>query len=217
VTHRVEFATHAGPRDTRAVLEQGRAWIRRHGNGGRKSVAELRRELDVAATEIRRRDLDAALRRVSSHRASHASSSARGPLARAIAIHEAGHAVVGMEFGHGVRRLQLRTDVSGAVEGGRYTPADHRDGLPAEVWLAGEEATRLALRHLPDEFSAGDRRHARECSEDLPRARRDARIILHRRWDAVLAIADALMASGEMLGAEVDRVYSESGARRAAA
>lgn len=140
-------------------------------------------------------------------------------------VHEAGHAVVLVEQGAGgsIRYVTVTTDpVAGECRPkgapGGYGSLDYvafcLGGLEAERVLSRRRFEEIAKEHAKDDMD-----EARRSAEDRLReghsgtgldakvkafteeGRRAARKIVRRHWEAVLAVAEALLSNGD-LGAE---------------
>jgi hypothetical protein len=157
---------------------------------------------------------------------------------RETAIHEAGHAVAGLALGFKVHRVDLHwnevrngvTFVEPAPGGaghagamvlaaGRMAVALARGGLPMPpdrpnaAWRKARVAEILDLRReTPQDLvaCASDREQMGDrTSDEVQRAMYDAGHLLHDRWAAVYAVADALLERGELLEADVVALWQK--------
>ena len=154
-----------------------------------------------------------------------------GDQLRAVAYHEAGHAVAWFVEGGRIANVILRwgrSPVDGrSLEfvGGRCEPYDSSPSSSAIVNLGGQAATDLAglswaLRpgwHHQDGCTKDNRSAAEWCErrgESAVHYRRryleDARALLQNNWPAVQALAWALMTHGEVRGREAERIIVEN-------
>ncbi len=125
---------------------------------------------------------------------------------RAIAFHEAGHVVSMVLLGIPIERVYL------AADGGGSAPARDSGLLPAEVYLAGDEATDLA--GLTDVVGRGwslsDIRNARKATSNYESDRKHARVLLRNNWPAVWAVTRALLQRAELSGEETERLVYDN-------
>ena len=218
---------HRGPesRDTRSIVEEGRAWIREHRGDieyQRRKLEEEDRELEAKLArmtpdmvrlrrELEQEELDAAetFARIDRTERMRTLPATEHESRDAIAYHEAGHAVAGFVEGNGVQSVHIDVSANNVV-GGLYRP---RRGDPsARCSVAGYEATELAgLDHvLPRNTESSDYRAAKRTGADVARAERDARELLRTHWKAVRALATELAWAGEVQGDEAERIIRDA-------
>ena len=132
-----------------------------------------------------------------------------GRRVRAIAYHEAGHAVAFVLGGTPLAEVRLHwkhDGVSWKSWGGRCAPRDLH-ALPAHAFLAGEAAVDLAglTEAVPHAWSAGDRKEARQRGW-YPGSYHaaTARAMLMNNWRAVRALADVLCERQTIPGREAE-------------
>ena len=121
------------------------------------------------------------------------------------AIHEAGHAVAGWRFGHGIADVVIRLDGSGET---LFAPMGARTGA-----LSSPRAYPAIQRPLSDVRRAvavsrllrSNRRAARE----LLRVRRfEARIFVNQHAGLIRAVAAKLLEVGKLTGVEAESIIS---------
>jgi uncharacterized protein len=131
------------------------------------------------------------------------------PTLRSLALHEAGHAVVGFCFGLGIDRVFLRFDGDGTgrplqAVGGQYVPrypcrSDLSDLDPAVVMAGVVAAPETEATHSAGDLGAVPG-HLR------PEARRSAGYFLGQHWAAVEELAERLMRVGEVDGPHASEI-----------
>jgi ATP-dependent Zn protease len=126
-----------------------------------------------------------------------------------VAWHEAGHAVIAAVLGSEIKTVSLNDAI--VLERPRHVTVD--DGLNgAIIALAGPitEMRRFNYKELERCWASGwsgDLANARQrYAGNLGEAFRRADHLLRRHWRAVERVADALLARGELSGAEVRRL-----------
>lgn len=118
------------------------------------------------------------------------------------ALHEAGHAVVALATGHRIASVYVGPGHGVCVHADRYRSAT----AAAAILRAGEASEWLHTGHGSFEGAAGDRAILAAITTDPATAEagwRNANLILTANAGAVLRLADRLMVSCSMTGAEV--------------
>jgi hypothetical protein len=140
---------------------------------------------------------------------------------RAVAIHEAGHAVVALAFGHDVVLVTLGPSPDDARRLGLCCSNRNDDAMgrfeAAVVALAGPLAEQIFAGHPRDVRAmmlgsswktdrANAENHLRRSSmaRTLGDAALEAARLVMERWPAIVRVAEALLAQGELGGARIE-------------
>lgn len=151
------------------------------------------------------------------------------PRSRRVALHEAAHAIVGLETGRGIKSISVRFDAA-TVSNGMVSyedKFDKRDFDPVRILAAGaagrqvdeafysnpsgwngdkksnDRVLNYYMRRHPNEDSAARRR------EIIEESRVEARAIIAKRIDEVIALADRIRRVGMMDGISVRSLLSD--------